>query len=483
MCRSLAHVAVCLLSLWRAQLLELRSSQAYVDQKREGLKCISEGSPSKALKVFLAGRMPAVADVEPPPNPLLIFHTLLFDAALEAWTVDPDLHPLQALRAHIPAYLGEVATACMRGGPWRCRLTDFVASLATPKLWKAEGTRPDVENNVWRVVLATKYGEDAHHGFTMGLVPADALYSDAYRLYAVREIFIALWRAIGVLDLAGSPDKPRSPADVVDEAIDRQAVHGLIPELRAGVCESTFAMIGGVIGEYGTVLHEARTSRDATTPFPTMLVVYPSDSMSQWAKQSVVYENLAMRRREESLAIVASKGQQGVALTFPPPGLAYSAPSGPSGAAASADVASLAAALSKLTPAEVAIQLGQLGHGAPPASAGLGKLRLKGDRWERAGSRVAYSDSSLDAKLQDLEVDPVTVCKPWLITQAAQGSTAEECWRDCPHSGAHKVDSSFHRVIPRLKLSECRVATGGGRKGADGGGAGAKRPWPGQKAT
>eukprot|EP00966_Prymnesium_polylepis_P329200 7384944-Prymnesium_polylepis.1 len=48
--------------------------------------------------------MPAVADVEPPPNPLLIFHTLLFDAALEAWTVDPDLHPLQALRAHIPAY-------------------------------------------------------------------------------------------------------------------------------------------------------------------------------------------------------------------------------------------------------------------------------------------------------------------------------------------------------------------------------------------
>ena len=59
--------------------------RAYIDQKREGLRLIATDRPNRALKVLLAGRMPAVVPaaggdaVEPPPDPLLIFHIILFD--------------------------------------------------------------------------------------------------------------------------------------------------------------------------------------------------------------------------------------------------------------------------------------------------------------------------------------------------------------------------------------------------------------------
>ena len=311
------------------QLLEVKASSEYIDQKRAGLAAIAAGQPHRALRVFLAGRLPPppVAAVAPgaapppppppsPPSPLLIFHIVLFDDKLEAYTVDKDLHPLQELRAHIPAYLGEAATGAMRGGPWRCRLTDFAKSMAAPGDWKANP--PDIENDVWRIVLATKFGDDAHHGFTMERVPADALYSDAYRLHAIREITIAVFKACGVLDVDGDVARPLSPGDILGEALDRHAVHGMLPSLRANVCVSTHTLLVGLLGEYGAALASAKSSRDCAGPFLSTFVRYPSRTMSDWQEKTVVYENMAERRRGESLA---QGGVDGMPIvTFPPPG-------------------------------------------------------------------------------------------------------------------------------------------------------------------
>ena len=250
--------------------MELKSHPPYIDQKRAGLAALAAGTPFAALRIFLAGKMPVPAAapgaplIAPTrPRPLLIFHVILFDRKIEAWTIDADLHGLEGLRAHIPAYLGEVATGTMHGGPWKCRLLDFAKALSKPSGWAGveagtAGSPPDVENDVWRLVIASKFGDDAHH-FTMERIPAGALYSDAYRLHAIREITIALGRAIGISDvIAGGATlangRPFSVQDVLDMAIDRHAIHGMVPDLRPGVCASTSALITGAWGEYGTAL-------------------------------------------------------------------------------------------------------------------------------------------------------------------------------------------------------------------------------------
>ena len=437
--------------------------------------------------MFLAGRMPPTAPataggeaVEPPAVPLLIFHIILFDEKLEAWTVDRDLAPLQELRGHIPAYLGEIATGTMRNGPWSCRLTDLVQTFSAPEQWAS--APPDIENDAWRVVLATKFGADANLGFTMEPIPAAMLYSDAYRLLAVREILIALTRGLGILDAAGATNKPSSPADVIEEAIDRQSVHGMIPTLRAGVAASTHELLGSAWTEYGRTLAAAKKSRDATLPFPTAFVRYPSEAITEWQKATTVYENLAVRRREESLSLYTGAAvQANGTATFPAPGL--DGARSESGSSLSTLRASTPAAgeapwseealLDKLAARmEKVLKPPKVGGGG--AGERIGALKLVKDVFSRPGLRNTYSKPKLEEELRRVDVDPATVCIPWLLAIACAGHTENDCWRDCKDRDAHRADSSFHRTVPGLKLSNAR-ADAGPPAGSNPGQAGAKR--------
>jgi hypothetical protein len=451
-----------------SKLLELKASPAYIDQKRAGLAAVAAGNPFAALRVFLAGRLPAPArpsgaatglaplTAAPAANPLIVFHVILFDDAIEAWTIDAQLHPLQELRAHIPAYLGEVATGAMRGGPWRCKLTDFVKALKVPSTWA--DAPPDIENDVWRIVLATKFGEEAHLGFTMERVPAAALYTDAYRLHAIREVAIAVTKAIGILDIPGeapsatSPGAPTSPSDVLDEAIDRHAVHGMLPNLRANVRSSTHALVCGVWGEFGGALKAAKSSRDCTTSFPTKFVRYPSQAVSEWQQKTIVYENMASRRREESLAEAGAGGA--LSIAFPAPGLdSFGSDSGYTSIADGGGATAAAGGLADLERRmrEVEMQKGKGGAGERclPISFSKGVF-------SREGLQAQYSKEKISAQLKELSVEPSSVCIDWILTQAAPNSTRADCWRDCRSKKLHAEDSSFHRVVPGLKLGACR---------------------------
>jgi hypothetical protein len=462
--------------------------RAYIDQKREGLRLIATDRPNRALKVLLAGRMPAVVPaaggeaVEPPPDPLLIFHIILFDDKLEAWTVDRDLAPLQELRGHIPAYLGEIATGTMRNGPWSCRLTDLAQTLATPEQWAS--APPDIENDAWRVVLATKFGADANLGFTMEPIPADMLYSDAYRLLAIREILIALARGVGILDMAGTMAKPSSPADVIEEAIDRQSVHGMIPTLRAGVAASTHELLIAAWAEYGKALAAAKKSRDATLPFPTAFARYPSEAITEWQKATTVYENLAVRRREESLSLYAGAAAQATgAATFPAPGMdGARSESGSSQCTlrATAPVAGEAPASEEALLDKLAARMEKVLKQPKGGGERIGALKLVKDVYSRPGLRNTYSKSKIEDELRRADVDPATVCIPWLLTMACAGHTENDCWRDCKDRDAHRADPSFHRSVPGLKLSAAR-ADAGPPSGSNPGQAGAKRGRPPQK--
>ena len=458
-----------------SKLLELKASAVYIDQKRAGLAAIAAGTPHAALRVFLAGRLPAPARsagsagglaplVAPPAaHPLLIFHVVLLDDAIEAWTVDAQLHPLQELRAHIPAYLGEVATGAMRGGPWRCKLNDFTKSLKVPSTW-AESP-PDFENDVWRIVLATKFGEEAHLGFTMERVPAAALYTDAYRLHAIREVTIAVTKAIGILDIPGelptstSPGVPTSPSDILDEAIDRHAVHGMLPNLRANVRVSTHALVCGVWGEYGSALKAAKSSRDCMTAFPTKFARYPSQAVSEWQQKTIVYENMASRRREESLAEAGAGGA--LAIAFPAPGLdAFGSEGG-------SDVGLVAAAAGGLADIERRLREVEVGKASQgKALERPAPLTFAKGVWSRDNQRAEYSKQKVLAQLKELNVEPDSICLEWIVTQAAQNSTRADCWRDCRFKKLHADDASFHRTVPGLKLATCRCDGRGDSAGA-----------------
>ena len=76
--------------------------------------------------------------------------------------------------------------------------------------------------------------------------------------------------------------------------------------------------------------------------------------------------------------------------------------------------------------------------------------------YSREGVAAKYSKTKIVAALQELDVDPGSICVEWLLTRAAQGQRESDCWRDCRARTAHKADSSFHRTVPGFKLVDCR---------------------------
>eukprot|EP00966_Prymnesium_polylepis_P337085 7391880-Prymnesium_polylepis.1 len=340
-----------------------------------------------------------------------------------------------------------------------------------PEAWQAKaggcGSPPQMENDVWRVAVGTKFGEDALHGFTMERVPVSELYADGYRLHAVREIMIAMCKGIGISDVSGPVGQPVSPADVLDEAIDRHDVHGLFPSLRRGVRVSSHELIVGVWGEYGAAIALARRSRDLTAPFPSTFVRAPSDALVEFQKRNTTYESLATRRREESCALIA--GNPGVVppASFPPPGLdacCEESVHGSSAAASGAGTQEAATGLAHLLE-RVATLEKKPSSGEPPPKGELGPLVVKGDVFSRKGGTARHSKAKVIAALKALDVDPDTVCIPWLLAQGSNVS-ADTRWKDCRNREAHKKDPSFHRTITGLKLSTCRCDDGAGKAGA-----------------
>ena len=168
---------------------------------------------------------------------------------------------------------------------------------------------------------------------------------------------------------------------------------------------------------------------------------------------------MADRRRGESLA---QGGVDGVpVVTFPAPGLdTMSSASGPASSASTLHARAAKPAAGSL---EARIAELELSASAAPSAAAVkvvkappAALKLNGDVYAREGSGAQYSKSKIAEALRALDVDPDTICVEWLLTRAAQGQRESDCWRDCRSRTAHRDDTTFHRVVPGLKLAECR---------------------------
>ena len=455
-----------------SKTVELRTRQDYIEQKRAGLALIAGGEYFAALRVFLAGRMPvaplALGGVVAPAvaaAPMLVFHIILFDDKVEPWQIDPDLQPLAALRAHIPAYLGSVATGTMRGGPWDCQLRAMTKSWQEPEKWapkdaSAQGSPPSVENDVWRVVIASKHGEEGLEQGAIAEVTRAEAYSTPYLMYATRSFAIKTMQALGVSVEASIIDtQPSSVADVWDEGIDRMDGHGVLAVLRSGVLASVHSLIVGCFGEFGLRLAAARRSRDLTTALPTAFVIYPSQAVVDWNLKAVLYEGAAKRRREDSLVIANPGGHTAVPLsTLGGSGSdAASLLSSRNTEPVSSELAELKALAADFKKVLLGKKAGTTIDTEKKPKEPLPPLKLQNGTWLFAGKPARWSKEKMTGLLQEAGIDPKTVCMPHNITRT-YGGTIAECKRDCPDHELHAADGSeFHRFLGKFKISDARV--------------------------
>ena len=284
---TLASRKVGTLRLDTGRLAKLLTDPSYIDQKRAVLHFCGADRPLDALRVVLRGELPPPAPdpngaAPPPPapaQPLAIFHFLL-GSDVESWLVDPELRPVDALRAHLPAYAGDVVLRAMRApGDLRLELTEFVTKWRAPGSWAKPDGALDAVNDMWLPALAALHGNDgADEVASFERVPHAELYADQNQLTSIRMLFCSLMRGFGFPGGDGSSSAPLSLDDIFEVILERHATHGVLATLAPGVAAKGKALFEGVMAEHGTARAAIIASRDPTSLLPVHWVQTPSAS-------------------------------------------------------------------------------------------------------------------------------------------------------------------------------------------------------------
>ena len=84
-------------------------------------------------------------------------------------------------------------------------------------------------------------------------IPLTELWVDPFHLMSIREIFIAVFRDVGVKSDATSAaaDEPKTPAELIDLVIDVNNVHSVIPSLRVRCGAHARVLFLGVLSMWG----------------------------------------------------------------------------------------------------------------------------------------------------------------------------------------------------------------------------------------
>ena len=461
------------------RLERLHANQDYLDQKRAMLAFIAADKPLDALRVVLRGVAPLSAaeaaahaaagtrpPPPPPPRPLAIFHFLLGSTA-ESWLVDPELRPMDALRAHLPAYAGDVVMRAMRvQGEVKLELSDFVAKWRAPENWDKPAGVLDAVNDVWLPALAALHGGDGMaDASSYRRVPHAAIYADQNQLTSVRVHFGALMRGFGFPDTNSSDaSAPLSLDDIFEAVLERHATHGVLASLAPGVSSKGKALFEGAMAEHGVARAAVLSSRDPTSALPAQWVQNPSAAWQRWRRDSIDYEEHARRSRLDRLGLASTpvtplRADLGHSSCFSSqafPATPIMPP--PPGASAAVEIAALRARLAELGDAGGSpLAPGLNGKGAhkrlaPGDVARCGAFSADGTRFvmgKKEFDLVAWRDA-----LTKLGIDPATRCAAWSL---CHGEDAGRGKAECPSWEAHR-DTDFHKAIPKLKPSAFDVS-------------------------
>ena len=393
--------------------------------------------------------------------------------------MDTELRPVDALRAHLPAYAGDVVLRAMRApGDLRLELTEFVSKWRAPGSWaKPEGAL-DAVNDMWLPALAALHGNDGvTEAASFQRVPHGALYADQNQLTSIRMLFCALMRGFGFPSGNGSAAAPLSLDDVFEVILERHATHGVLAALAPGVAAKGTSLFEGVMAEHGTARAAVVASRDPTTLLPAQWVQTPSASWQRFKRESEDYAENARRSRLNRLGLQGAatpatplRADLGHALTSP--GAAGPAMPPKPGASKAQEMLYLRARLAELDAAGTISPAVALAKAAAEAKAAAGANSLdKRKQPSAALTRLGAfnSDNTLyemgkkrfdvvawHADLNSWGIDPATVCDPWHFCYGEESGRARA---ECRHYDLHSAEgASFHKPIPKVKPSKYDVS-------------------------
>ena len=279
---------------------EIKGSRDYIDTKRAALELLDSKKPHAALECLLGGYWPeasAGGAARPPKYVRVAVFAMILWGEGEVGSFDPELRPLERLRAHIAGWLGSKVLQLL-GAPEDVRLLSLDSlykSFTTKGVAKWEDSPPDFENDAWRPALKAMHGPDDAFTAQKGVL----LGGSEYELRSTRQIACVLLRdALGFVDSDGTGLS--SPADMWDAVIAMWASYGVVPNMRAEVTTVCHALYAGVFKENGRVLHAARTSSDGAALGNT-LIVEPSQALHEFNADLSDQQELCATRRADNL--------------------------------------------------------------------------------------------------------------------------------------------------------------------------------------
>ena len=298
----------------------------------------------------------------------------------------------------------------------------------------------------------------------------------------VREVFISVFRAMGVADVPSPTPatRPCTPAEVIDLVIDVNSVHGVIPSLSARCGDEAQKVLNGVIADWGRRYARAVDGRNTEEAFPSALVVYPSHHVQEYLEFRDGLRELSRRRRADTLQ---SDMPAAIAAPGSIPALAVAGAKRGSEAIDGTAAAQAAALEKRIASLQLQLSAAAGGGKPPPKTVPVSDSDIY---FVDGGARLAVGAMRWDLAPAGLRLCELTstdhVCPTWHILKAVQGLTAAQMRAGCgtratceaadlhPAAQVQGFRPLEFRVDPAgVAAREARAKATEGGKGAKGG--------------
>ena len=429
-----------------------------------------EEATETAIRAFLGGidaRPPCGTDVgclgHPPSPPLQAL--LLSSKPPMFYLLSPDFEVSLLFRQQLPVFFGNLAVLALGLTARAPEATKFVKSLGNMVNWDTDP--PDVVNTLWLLAISAQHG-----GQPFEEVPKSEMFKTPYHLYLIRNLWVAVFRALGTRGRdpqnPSLPEAPVTAEEVLDRGLACFGTHSLMPDLYEKVATAVQDLIKGVLGAFGRRMHQAMESRDVMRPGCVDFVIYPNQSVAKFNLFIASLDVLSERRMADTL----TQNTSGTKLKLGSPGGAK-----PNQAVEVAALQKQIATMT-LTIKELRSNPGNGGQHAPSGkrqrteAVTVAKVTIKGDlvRLVQPGLKdLCYSLATAKTKIK--EADPAaTVCPVHQLLCCNKDLEPEILAAACGTRAVCEAAGRHADMVSGFRASSCRTSdpVTGGKGGGKG---------------